>query len=452
MPSFKQLVILAGGQGTRLRSVLGDKPKPMAEVGGIPVLEHQVLNAKRYGFDDVLFLTSYQSDMIESYFGDGSHWGVRFRYVLDPGQLGTAGATLAASDFLQDRFILLYGDVMHDVNLQKLWDFHEAGKADASLFVHPNDHPQDSDVVEFGSDGIISGFHGYPHPEGSNYRNMVNAGMYVLDRAALHGFTGKSEKLDFGKDVFPAMIATGMKLAAYPSREYIKDMGTPARLEKVDKDYRSGRIASLNLSNPVPAVFLDRDGTLVKLMPWLSRPEDVTLEKDAAKAVKKLNASSYLAILTTNQPVIARGECSFADLERIHGRMEILLAEEDKAHLDAIYFCPHHPHSGYDGEVVELKIDCACRKPRPGMFEAAAKEHNIDLANSWIVGDSTCDLEAARRLGIRSILVSTGEAGKDAKYPTEAMMTAANVLEAVSMITETGPSDFQPVSCGSPNL
>ncbi len=431
----RQLVILAGGKGTRLRSVLGDRPKPMAEIGGIPVLEHQVRLAARYGMKEVIFLTSYLSDHIRSYFGTGERWGICFRYEVDETPLGTAGATLKALPALDEDFLLLYGDAMLDVDLARMVEFHKQNGADATLFVHPNDHPHDSDLIEM-SGHWITALRGYPHPEGAWYRNLVNAGLYVLRKSALERYINNTGPCDFAKELFPQMLAEGMRLAGYLSREYIKDMGTPARLEKVRKDHEGGRIAAFNIANPLPAIFLDRDGTMVKHRPWLCRAEDVVLENYAAAALKAINGSRMLAVLVTNQPVIARGECTFAELERIHGRMEHLLGLEH-AHLDAIYFCPHHPHSGYAGEVPELKVDCACRKPKSALFLQAAREHNIDLAQSWMIGDSTVDIEAARRAGMRSILVETGEAGKDGKFSARPSFTAANVLEAVRIICES---------------
>jgi histidinol-phosphate phosphatase family protein len=422
---MRQLVILAGGKGTRLRTVTGDLPKPMAPIAGVPVLEHQVRTAARDGFDDIIFLTSYRSDVIHDHFGDGSQWGVRFRYLIDESPLGTAGATLAVLDQLADEFLMLYGDVMHDVDLRTFADAHHPGTA-ATLFVHPNDHPQDSDLVEITPDGLITAFHGYPHPAGVYRRNIVNAGLYALSREALKRYTALQEKLDFGKDLFPRMLADGLDLRAYFSREYIKDMGTPARWEKVNRHATEGRITRLHHSNPVPAIFLDRDGTLIRHLPFLNQAEQVELLPDAAAALNLLHEAGFLLVLVTNQPVIARGECDLAGLDRIHGRMEFLLGEEH-AFLDAIYHCPHHPDSGFEGEVPELKIPCRCRKPEPGMIEKATRDLNIDLAASWMIGDSTRDAECARRAGIPCALVRGGE-GTDESFLSHPEASVFNSL------------------------
>jgi D,D-heptose 1,7-bisphosphate phosphatase len=410
-PHIRQLVILAGGQGTRLKQVTGDLPKPMALIGGIPVLEHQVRAAARDGFEEVVFLTSYRSEVIESHFGDGSRWKVKFRYCLDESPLGTAGATLAALDQLDERFLLLYGDVMHDVDLRQFAEFHcTRQEAAATLLVHPNDHPQDSDLVEMGDDARITCFHGYPHAPGSFYRNVVNAGLYALTRSALALYAGIPGKQDFAKDLFPRMVREGRALYGYFSREYIKDMGTPERLAMVNRHYEQGRIQELHASHPVPAIFLDRDGTVIRQVPFLSRADQVELIEGAARAIRQIHDANRLAVLVTNQPVIARGECSVHELERIHGRMEHLLATEAKTYLDAIYYCPHHPDSGFPGEVAALKIACDCRKPNTGMIRQAVPDLNIDLEHSWMIGDSMRDWQTACNAGIQAMLVRTGEA------------------------------------------
>src|SRR5580700_1825586 len=156
---MKQLVILAGGMGTRLKARLSDLPKPMIPIGGKPLLEHQVELAHRHGFDDIIIFACYRADLIEQHFGDGSRWGVRLRIIVESEPLGTAGAVLAGFDSLADDFVVLYGDTFVNVDLDRIWRAHSAANADATLLLHPNDHPHDSDLVEAGADGWITAFH-----------------------------------------------------------------------------------------------------------------------------------------------------------------------------------------------------------------------------------------------------------------------------------------------------
>lgn len=420
-----QIVIVAGGKSTRLLERTGGLPKPMAEVGGKPLLEHHVLLGRRYGCTDFLFLTGFGADHIRNYFGDGSRWSVRIRHHIESEPLGTGGALLNAFEHLEDRFLVLYGDTMFDIDLNRMMAAHSED-TDATLFVHPNDHPQDSDLVEIDSNGRIVSFHPYPHPNGRHFGNLVTAALYAITKNALAEWrlTHESRRMDCAKDLFPEMLARARVLRGYRSREYIKDAGTPARLDRVRSDYAAGRIQSRAWRNPVPAVFLDRDGTLNVDRHWINSPEQLQLAPGAADAVRAINEAGYLAVVITNQPVVARGECTEAQLIQIHNRLEWLLGESH-AFVDAIYYCPHHPEKGFPGERTDLKFACLCRKPAAGLLELAARDLNIDRAGSWMVGDSLADVHAARAFGISSVLLTPkqgsmgqGASKADAEAPT----------------------------------
>ena len=411
-----QLVIVAGGQGTRLKERLGGLPKPMVDVAGKPLLEHQVLLARRYGIEDIVLLTGHGAEAIRDYFGDGSPWGARIRYFEEGQPLGTAGAVLSAIDRLAERFIVMYGDTMLNADLSRFWRAHEMSEAAASLFLHPNDHPADSDLVEVDENSRIVAFHPYPHDPGRYYANLVNAALYVIGRDALLPWKGRRDAPDFGKHLFPRMLAAGCALNGYRSPEYIKDAGTPERLDKAIADYKSGKIDRGSFATPVPAVFLDRDGTLNEEINRVKSAEELRVFDGVAAAIRQLNRSEYRAVVITNQPVVARGDCTEAELRRIHNRLETELGREG-AYLDAIYFCPHHPDKGFPGERAELKIRCDCRKPEIGLIRRAVADLNLDLSRSWLIGDSSADTKTAANAGIPSILVTTGHAGKDGRYP-----------------------------------
>ena len=264
----RQLIILAGGAGTRLRARLGDLPKPMIPIAGKPLLEHQVELAKKYGFTDLIFFVHFRADLIEKHFGDGKKFGVQIRYVLEKEPLGTAGAVLAGFEKLAERFVVLYGDTMVNVDLQRIWNTHEKAKAAATLLLHPNDHPFDSDLVEIDSNSFVTAFHNRPHAGNVWRQNLVNAGLYVLEKNSLEPFRPStlnsqlSTILDFGKDIFPAMVRAGKKLFGYNSPEFIKDIGTPERYDKISAQFAAGIVQRSSLATPQRAVFLDRDGTL----------------------------------------------------------------------------------------------------------------------------------------------------------------------------------------------
>jgi histidinol-phosphate phosphatase family protein len=437
-----QAVILAGGLGTRLRDRLGDLPKPMIPIGDRPLLEHLVELCRRHGLGDLLLFVHHRADRIQEYFGDGTRWGVKIRYVVEETPLGTAGAVLAGRKWLAQRFVVLYGDTMVNVDLTRLAQAHERAGAEATLLLHPNNHPLDSDLVEIDSQARVRAFHPRPHPAGCYFQNLVNAGLYVIEKRALTdwGEVVRGQILDFGRHVFPALLEAERNLHGYNSPEYIKDIGTPARYDRVCAEYANGTIARSSLSTPQRAVFLDRDGTLIVDRDGLRRAEDLELLPGAAEAVALFNLHGWRAVVVTNQPVVAKGCCSEAELQRIHNRLETELGDAH-AFLDRIYFCPHHPEKGFPGERPDLKIVCTCRKPGTAMIERAVTELNVDLSRSWLIGDTTTDVQTARNAGLRSILVGTGAAGRDGKHPVRPDRTCPDLAAAARFLTGLGAGD-----------
>ena len=421
-------VILAGGKGTRLSTLSQDIPKPMVPIGDKPLLEHQVDLLKRYGITEITIITGHLSSVIEEYFGAGTNHGVTIKYFVEHKPMGTTGGLKELENEFKDDFILFYGDVMLDMDLNTLIRFHHERKGLATLVLHPNDHPHDSDLVELDEEQRIFAFHPKPHDPHRYYHNMVNAALYVLS-PKIFAHIQKGKKADFGKDIFPA-IYESEGLFGYPTTEYLKDVGTPDRLAKVTKDFHSGRIERFNRKHKRAAIFIDRDGVIVQKVNLLHKVKDIELFPFSGEAICRINASEYLAVVVTNQSVIARGLCSLEELDEIHKKMETLLGKEG-AKLDGIYFCPHHPEKGFPNERMEYKIVCDCRKPSTGMILQATKQFNIDLSRSVIIGDSFRDIECGKNAGIQTIGVRTGDGSK--KLSSKPDHIADNILEAVTM-------------------
>ena len=395
-----QLVIIAGRKGTRLG--LKDIPKPMCPINGKPLLEMQIDLAKRYGINEIFILSGHLSQVIIDYFGDGSKFGVNIHHIVESKPLGTAGSLKLLEGTLKERFLVFYGDVVMDFDIKSFIEFDKQNeKSIGSLIVHPGNHPYDSDLVEVNDKKEIIGFLPKPHPKDLLYRNLNNAAVYILSPKIFNEIPN-DVNTDFGKDIFPKIVQDGKLLRAYDTPEYIKDMGTPDRLQHISEDVRSGLVASLNRKNPRRAIFLDRDGTINVNMDTHPTVECFTLLPGVPDAIRLINESLYLAVVVTNQPMIAKGFLTFDQLKLIDKKMETLLGEK-RAYLDKIYFCPHHPERGFSGEITELKIQCNCRKPKPGMLLQAAQEMNIDLANSWMIGDSATDVEAGIAAGCKTI-------------------------------------------------
>jgi D,D-heptose 1,7-bisphosphate phosphatase len=415
----KKLVILAGGKGTRLQSVLVNKPKPLATLDGRSLLMRQIDSAVDQGVDEVHLMIHHLADQIRDHIGDGEQWGVPVRYHTEFEPRGTAGCVLQALADLPDRFLVFYGDTLVGVDIDRIWKYHCDHEADATLLVHPNSHPYDSDLIELAPDDRVTAFHHVPHDKGKYYANLVNAALYVVEKDALKSWQESEEKLDFARHLFPRMLQQGANLYGYRTREYIKDMGTPDRLVQGELDLKSGKVDRLSISKKATAIFLDRDGTMNVEKNRIKDPADFELIEGVANACKQINQSGALAVVVTNQPVIARGDCTVEDLKVIHNKLEWQLGEQH-AYVDSIYYCPHHPDSGFEGEIAELKIECDCRKPKIGMLTQAAHDLNIDLGSSWMVGDTTRDIATGLAAGTRTVLVRTGYAGRDYFCPVRA--------------------------------
>jgi histidinol-phosphate phosphatase family protein len=396
------------------------------------ILDYIISKCLEYGFIDIKILLCFESDVIKKQIGDGEKFGVKIEYFIEEFPLGTAGALAEIAPNLCDQFLVLYADTFFDIDLNEMWNFHNQKLADISIFLHPNDHPYDSDLVEANLSNKVTKIHAYPHNKVWK-RNLVNAAMYVFNKNVFNNYRSTDKVTDIAKNLLPEMIEQRKEIYGYISTEYIKDMGTPERLLCVESDIKSGKVKRLRRSSLKPTIFIDRDGTINKEVGHLSDINDFELLPGVSCAIRKINRAGILCVVITNQPVIARGDLTLSKLTEIHKKMDTLLGNEG-AYIDRLYYCPHHPHIGYAGEIKALKFECSCRKPNIGMLQKACTELGIDYKNSWMIGDSTSDIQAARNFGLRSVLVGTGHAGRDHKYKVSPDLIADNLEAAVKLI------------------
>lgn len=409
---------MAGGRGTRITSVASDIPKPMIKIGDKPVLEHELECLRNQGFTDIIITVSHLGHIIMDYFGDGSKvspvtgkpFGVHIEYYFEKEPLGNAGALFKIKEKLTEDFLLLNADALFDVDFNRFVDYHRQHGALVTLFAHANDHPYDSGLLVVDKDNYVQQWLTKEDARPQYYRNIVNGGLHVLSPKVLD-VEINTPKVDLDRQILKPLAGTG-KMLCYNSPEYAKDMGTPERYYAACADYKSGKIQGKNLRNKQKAIFLDRDGTINKYVGYLRTPEQFELLEGAGEAIRKINLSGYLAIVVTNQPVIARGEVTVDGLQEIHNKMETMLGKEG-AYLDGVYYCPHHPDKGFAGEVEELKIVCECRKPKAGLLLEAAKDFNIDLSQSWMIGDSENDVLAGKNAGCKTALIGETDYGQN---------------------------------------
>lgn len=443
LPQNIQIVILAGGKGKRLSKINNGLPKPLTPVINIPIIEHQIRFCKSQGFSKFLIVLSFKSEVIVNHFKENPINGINIDFFKESSPRGTGGALLSCLKHLEEYFFVIYSDTFFTVNLSSfIKKFEEKlntyDSADGLIFVHPNNHPQDSDLIELNSKKKVIAVHGYPFKKKLHLRNVVNAAFYLLSKNLIKKniqYFDQDSVFDIAKDLFPLAINKGFNIFGIKSTEYIKDMGTPERLDFLEKTIDSGNLNNLSPSRPKRVVFIDRDGCINKEKGRIINQNDLELIEGSAEGIKNFNLSALPVFCITNQPVIARGDISEQDLDRIHAKLDLLLGERG-AFLDEIYYCPHHPDKGFKNEIKELKKYCNCRKPNSGLIFKAAQEHNIDLGKSWIIGDTTTDIAAGKNIGLRSVLVNTGYGGRDLKEKVKPDYIFENLKDASKWITK----------------
>lgn len=404
---LKDAVICAGGKGRRISEKYPDIPKALVPVFGTPIILNQIEKLVNQGITSFHFLLGYLNEQVKRAVLDfcaHNNYQVALHFHVEKDPLGSGGALLHFYDDLPDTFVLLYCDIYFDIDVQSFFLHHRGNHSDLTMFVHPNDHPYDSDLVRVEQDDRVAEVLAHPHTIDAFCGNLVNAAIYIVDRACLKSVSARDTKADFAQDVIPKLLNENKKIFSYRTPEFAKDMGTPDRLRKVELGYHS----RFKREHGNAVIYLDRDGTINQIEDgkYITSPRQINLIQGAGEAIKIMRDKGYFIVIVTNQPVIARGDVSVETLGRIHARLEFLLGV-DHAFVDHIYYCPHHPDSGFVGEVPSLKVDCKCRKPETGLYENASRYIPVDKMNSWMVGDSVADISAGERFGVKTAYVGT---------------------------------------------
>jgi mannose-1-phosphate guanylyltransferase/phosphomannomutase len=231
-------VILAAGLGTRMQDAFPNTPKAMLPMGDKPLLEHQINHLKKFGFGEIYINLHYFPDVIKNYFGNGKKFGVKIIYLYEPKILGTSGALTNFKKYLEETFIVLYGDIFTTLNFRKFLEFHQKKKSQATLLIHKTDHPEDSDLVAIDQDNRIYKFYISPHKKPVKDTNLSSAGIYILEPEVLR-YLPKKIPSDFVEDFFPILLAKNFRMYGYNSFEYSKDVGTPERYSRVKEDVKT---------------------------------------------------------------------------------------------------------------------------------------------------------------------------------------------------------------------
>ncbi|WP_148293850.1 HAD-IIIA family hydrolase [Azospirillum sp. B4] len=369
-------------------------------------------------------LTGADAEALAAYCGDGARWGLRVRVAR-------------TADVPPDQAVaVISGDLVLDVDLDRLLDHHRRHGAAATLLVQPVERPAEVDLVRVDSGGRVRGRLPAPRPAGQDAHNLAWRGPLVLEPGVLESGSLGTEA--WGWPLVDRLLAAGRPVQAYQSPEYVRAIATPGDLARAQADVASGHAARLSLRHPLPAVFLDRDGVLNVERSHIRTPDALEVIPGAVQALARLNRAGYRTPVVTNQAAVARGLVTLETLDAIHARLETRLGA-GHAYVDRLYFCPHHPDPTLAGGVPALLVECDCRKPGPGMARAAARDLNIDLPRSWMIGDSSTDMGLARAAGMGGILVRDGHGGRDGKCPAQPHVVVDDMADGVRFILDVWP-------------
>lgn len=418
-------VILAGGKGTRAADP--STAKVVQVLGGATLLEWHLRTLERSEITDVIIVSGHLGDQVRDAVERIDTHGLRVTVLQEEEQQGTTAAlAFAASTTNADEFLVILGDILVSLPVQVFIDKWRASTRSVGVVVHPSTHPADSDAVFQSHEGTV-----HIVPKGQQREhipNLSSAGLFTVNRLALEKY---GESKDLGSNVLQA-AAHESDLFVFLTSHYLKDTGTPDRLRSAESDIASGAFARRGSLEPRPALFLDRDGVINPSQPEVYQPEHFALLPGVAEAIKKANSSGVPVIVVTNQPGIAKGFMTFNDHQRIRARMDQLLGEHG-VFVDDYLFCPHHPDSGFEGEVVELKGPCACRKPGTELGTLAATRHTINLETSVMVGDTDRDRGFAETLGMAFVHVCDDDgACSGAECFRESSLAILRGIEVVS--------------------
>jgi D-glycero-D-manno-heptose 1,7-bisphosphate phosphatase len=377
---FKQAVILAGGLGTRLRPITNTIPKPMIQFHGKPFLEYLLEMLKDQGFKKVLLLLGYLPEKVVEYFEDGKKWGIEISYSISDVEDDTGLRIQKAKHLIDQYFMLLYCDNYWPIQFEKMFYKFSNSAVDALITVYNNGDLYTKSNLRISEDDYIEV---YDKTRQTENLKGVDIGFYLLNKKVLDLIPSGNH--NFEKSVLPILIKD-KKIITFRTDHRYYSVGSHERLVLTEKF----------LSNE-KTILLDRDGVINKKATkanYITKWDEWEWIEGSIKAISILKKNNYRIIVITNQAGIARGKMTIEDLNEIHYRMNLEL-EVYGGLIDKIYYCPH----GWDE-------NCDCRKPKPGMIFKAQQEWNLNLSNTYFVGDDERDLIAGEQANVKTFQVN----------------------------------------------
>ena len=380
MTLVRQAVILAGGIGTRLRPLTYKIPKPMIALNNRPFLEYLIDLLKENGIEEVILLLGYLPEKIKEYFGNGSKFGMNIKYSIGAVSFETGKRIKNAEELLNGNFLLMYCDNYWPLNLKKLVKYHDEHNVLTTVTIYTNKDNSTKSNIKVDDQGYVAL---YDKSRKEENLSGVDIGFFVINKKIFELMPNTN--FSFEKEILPKLIKK-KQLAGYLTDHRYYSIGNLERLPITEKYLQ-----------PKKVIFLDRDGVINKKpskADYVKSWDEFKFLPDTIEAMSFLTKNGYEIYIISNQAGIARGMMTDNDLEEIHRNMVSGL-EKKGGKVSDIYYCPH----GWDE-------GCECRKPKPGMFFHAAREHYIDLTKTIFIGDDERDLQAGNAAGCKTILVS----------------------------------------------
>jgi mannose-1-phosphate guanylyltransferase/phosphomannomutase len=398
----KQAVVIAGGLGSRLAKNGIVTPKPLLKVEGRSLIEWQILNLEREGINEILLLLGLHSARIINHVNCiKKNFSVSIRCIVEEVSLGTGGALLNVKELLDEMFVVLYGDLLVDCNLSRLFSDAESSEY-GSIGIRPSDHPLDSDLVQTNHINEILKIHPKPNSLDSHRMNLAMTGLMCLKKNLLAESVNSLEllKFDLEKNLISPTINSKGGFKATRLTGFIKDLGTVDRLGNAEELWISRSMTNKSQK----AVILDRDGVINTFSGDVTNLRQFRVVEDLVQSIGILRNHNFKIFVATNQPGIAKGFLNWDQLSSLHGSVDMILSSNGLL-LDGWYICPHHPEKGFPGEILELKVDCKCRKPKDGLIKQINEDFPLDLERSWFVGDQLSDFHLANSVGLSFVQI-----------------------------------------------
>ena len=377
---LKQALILAGGLGKRLGEKSKDCPKPMQLINQEPFLNNLIWNLKRYDIKDIILSIGYLPERFKEYYGTGHNFEVKIRFVQEDKPAGTAGAIKLCESFLDDYFLLINGDTLFDINFHDLAVTFNNGKIGHLALNFVNDTSRYGEVKLSGKEIIEF------KEKSQNNSGYINSGVAIFNKSLINFISDQDSSLE--KDVYPKMIDKKL-LSAKKYKSFFLDIGIPVTLSEAQSLIPKWRSKS--------ALLLDRDGVINIDYGYVHSMNNFKWISGSRETIKMANDLGILVIVITNQAGIARGLYSEKQFKLFSKEINNEL-KSFGAHIDATYFCPHHPTEGIN----KYKINCKCRKPKNGLIKKAIHDWKLQKRKCFLIGDKKSDIIAAKRSGIES--------------------------------------------------